>query len=317
MNGSGPDFDRRFGEDVRQGLTSSLKTLHPKYFYDALGSALFDAICRLPWYRIPEAETRLLTDHASDIVRPFGRGTIIELGCGNGEKIDTLAALLSERGESPPFHLVDVSVEALRHTEERLTRRGFSVSTHHAPFETGLRQALAGRREDGPALVLFLGSNIGNFDGAESDVFLRTTASLLSSGDMLLLGADLTKPAGDLMLAYDDPLGVTAAFNRNILVRINQELGGTFDPQRFRHHVVWNPEEGRVEMHLVSDRPQTVSIERLGMRVEFQDGESIWTESSYKYDAAGVIEMAAPAGFSVVQQWIHEPARFALTLFRR
>jgi uncharacterized SAM-dependent methyltransferase len=164
-------------------------------------------------------------------------------------------------------------------------------------------------------LVLLLGSNIGNFDTPAADEFLRQIRVALAPRDFLLLGADLVKPERDLLLAYDDPLGVTAAFNRNLLVRINRELGGSFDIDAFAHRAVWNPAAQRIEMHLESLTDQDVTIAAAGVTVRFARGERIWTESSYKYHESQIEQMGIRAGFVVTEQWIDEDARFALTLF--
>jgi len=161
---------------------------------------------------------------------------------------------------------------------------------------------------------LFLGSNIGNFDPPGADEFLLGVRAALASGDALLVGTDLVKPERDLLLAYDDPLGVTAAFNRNLLVRINRELGGDFDVSAFRHLARWNAPESRVEMHLVAERDQQVHIPGASLEVSFEAGETIWTESSYKYRPDQVVEMLERAGFHIVEQWIDAADGFALTL---
>jgi L-histidine N-alpha-methyltransferase len=165
-------------------------------------------------------------------------------------------------------------------------------------------------------LMLFLGSNLGNFDRPDAEVFLQSARAALRPGDAFLLGTDLVKPEPELLLAYDDPLGVTAAFNRNLLVRVNHELGADFDLSRFAHRAVWNAEESRVEMHLVSDGRQQVRIAGTDVDLTFEDGESIWTESSYKFEMADVVERFARTHFSPIAQWVDESARFGLTLAR-
>ena len=310
-------FAAAFAADVRADLALTPKQLQSKYLYDALGSSLFDAICRLPWYRITRAEMRLLGTHASAIVSALGmdEGTIVELGCGSGEKLVVLAEALTRGGASARVHLIDISSQALAQTEERLNRlQHVSVVGHWSTYEDGLRRAVAARRGGGTMLVLLLGSNIGNFDRPAASRFLDRIRATLAPGDLLLLGADLVKPERELLLAYDDPLGVTAAFNRNLLVRINRELGGTFDLAGFRHRAVWNADESRIEMHLLSTRDQAVRIAAADLDVRFARGEWIWTESSYKYTADGIIEMGAEAGFAARDQWIDAEAGFALTL---
>ena len=323
------DIDR-FAADVRRDLALFPKQLQSKYLYDPLGSSLFEAICRLPWYAITRAETRLLEAHALEIVsciapsRAVGvdsrTPTIVELGCGSGEKLVILAEALQASGASARVHLIDISSQALEQSERTLSRlRHISVVGHRDTYEVGLRRAAAAR-DGGPVLVLLLGSNIGNFDAPAADEFLRAIRGALAPGDALLLGADLVKPERVLQLAYDDPLGVTAAFNRNLLVRINNELGGTFDLDAFAHVAVWNAPERRVEMHLESRRAQSVRIGgpasgRGALVVEFAEGERIWTESSYKYEPEHLEAIGRRAGFSTAEQWIDGGARFALTLF--
>ena len=306
----------QFAAEVRRDLALTPKQLQSKYLYDQLGSSLFEAICRLPWYRITRAESRLLKKHAAGIVDEFCGGTVVELGCGSGEKIMMLAEVLQARGGSARVHLIDISSQALEQTEQRLTRlEHVSVVGHQSTYEEGLRTAAAARVGDDPMLVLLLGSNVGNFDTPAALAFLERIRAALQPGDFLLLGADLVKPAADLILAYDDPLGVTAAFNKNLLVRVNRELGGNFDLNAFAHRAIWSSVEQRIEMHLVSLREQRVTIAAAGADVHFTSGEHIWTESSYKYDADQIQEMGAATGFMTLRQWIDHEAAFALTLF--
>jgi dimethylhistidine N-methyltransferase len=309
-----------FAADVRRDLALTPKQLQSKYLYDALGSSLFEAICRLPWYRITRAERALLGRHAPDIVAGLTAGRavplIVELGCGSGEKIVILAEALQSAGGHARVHLIDISSQALEQSERTLGRLDhISVVGHRETYEVGLRRAAATRDGDHPVLVLLLGSNIGNFDTPAAHEFLRAIRGALQPGDALLLGADLVKPERELQLAYDDPLGVTAAFNLNLLVRINNELGGTFDLDAFAHVAVWNADESRVEMHLESRRNQRVTIARADVSVPFANGERIWTESSYKYETSQIDTMGLDAGFVTTERWIDDEARFALTLF--
>jgi L-histidine N-alpha-methyltransferase len=311
-------LEAEFAADVRRDLALDPKQIQSKYLYDALGSSLFDAICRLPWYRITRAESRLLSVHADAIVSTIGDedGTIVELGCGSGEKLVLLAEALQARGGSAHVHLIDISPQALELTEQRLGRlRHFSVVGHQSTYEVGLRRAVAQRHGDAPMLVLLLGSNLGNFDTPAAAAFLDRIRRALAPGDLLLLGADLVKSEAALLLAYDDPLGVTAAFNRNLLVRINRELGGDFNLSAFAHRAVWNVEQQRIEMRLISRAEQVVRIPAAGSTIRFRSGEWIWTESSYKYTPEQIVEMGAAANFATRDQWVDEDARFALTLF--
>ena len=313
-------LDREFALDVERDLALAPKQLQSKYLYDALGSSLFEAICRLPWYRITRAEQRLLERHAPAVVARLGPSAateplIVELGCGSGEKIVLRAEALQASGRRGRVHLIDISPQALEQSERTLGRlRHISVVGHRETYEVGLRRAAAHRGDDDPVLVLLLGSNIGNFDPPAAHGFLGAIRAALLPGDALLLGADLVKPERDLQLAYDDPLGVTAAFNRNLLVRINRELRGTFDLDAFSHVAVWNPSHHRVEMHLESRADQRVRIGAIDLTVDFARGERIWTESSYKYEPDHITAMGRDAGFATTEQWIDEEARFALTL---
>jgi len=304
-----------FATDVRRHLAKLPRQIPSRYLYDALGSSLFDAICELPWYRVTRAEMRLLVRFAPRIwaaVSPLDR--IIELGAGDGRK---LAALLSGRpgGLAPQrIDLVDISATALESAVRAAgVVAGTPVVAHHATYETGLKAA-SGEGSRGRALVLFLGSNIGNFDPPSADALLRDFATSLRPGDALLLGADLVKPERELLLAYDDPLGVTAAFNLNLLVRLNRELGAAIDPAGFEHRAVWNAAKSRVEMHLVSRCEQTVTIPAAATELKLKAGETIWTESSYKYRPEQIRHAIEGAGFTAAAQWQDARAGFALTL---
>ena len=308
-----------FAADVVRDLQRQPRQLQARYLYDALGSSLFDAICRLPWYHITRAEARLLHRHAREIANTLlsreAGVTLVELGCGNGEK---LAALLDGIPQNVPadVHLIDISVDALQATSARISRfDNVATTSHPAPYEEGLRAVQPTVQQRPGALVLFLGSNIGNFDPPSAQHLLGAIRAPLAKGALLLLGADLVKPEADLVLAYDDPLGVTAAFNKNLLVRVNRELDADFDVTAFDHRAVWNARERRVEMHLVSRREQQVRLAAAELTLGFAAGESIWTESSYKYRPVDIDRMGTECGFSVLKQWIDDEAQFALTLF--
>jgi L-histidine N-alpha-methyltransferase len=305
-----------FADDVRFYLSQTPRQLPSRYLYDDLGSALFDAICRLPWYKVTRAELALLAAHAPAILGNASAGDLlVELGPGNGEKLATLVAAGRPHGASLDVHLVDISKAALTTAARGLV--GFEsirVVTHEAEYEAGLRQVSNERKPGGRSLVLFLGSNIGNFDPDGAIAFLRRVHDALEQGDRLLLGADLRKPEDALLLAYADPLGVTAAFNKNLLVRMNRELDARIDPDGFRHLALWNRDEARVEMHLVSTQSQRIVIPKAGVDVALKQGERIWTESSYKYEPIEVTRLLARCGFSARKQWVDSEARFALTL---
>jgi L-histidine Nalpha-methyltransferase len=311
-----------FAGDVEYYLTLTPRQLPSRYFYDALGSALFEAICELPWYRITHAERDLMARYGRDI---FSRvdpvSTLIELGPGSGEKLATLIEAGRPSHRRLAVHLIDVSATALDLARRTLgTIDGadrLEIVTHQATYEAGLVDAAAQQRSSPSSrrtLTLFLGSNIGNFDPPGADEFLFSIRAALAPGDALLVGTDLVKPEADLLLAYDDPLGVTAAFNRNLLVRINRDLGADFDVDAFRHLAAWNETESRVEMHLVAASRQRVRIPAASLDVTFEEGETIWTESSYKYRPPQVVQMLERAGFRRVEQWVDGVSGFALTL---
>jgi L-histidine Nalpha-methyltransferase len=311
-----PEARRDFLRDVRHDLQLRPRQLQSKYFYDALGSQLFEAICQLPWYLIPRAERTLIEQHAEAIGAALPElTTIVELGCGSGAK---LALLVERMRRTRPMlvRLIDISPTALELSARTLGRLSHvSVVGHRAPYGPGLRDATAHRPAQGSMLVLFLGSNIGNFHASAAEGFLRDVRTCLRPGDGFLLGADLVKPKADLLLAYGDPIGVTAAFNKNLLERINRELGGDFDLGAFDHVPRWNATASRVESHLVSRRDQIVTIGAADLTIPFAAGESIWTESSYKYRPEQLADLGRAAGFACGGQWIEPNARFALTLF--
>jgi len=304
----------RFADDVREFLTQKPRQLPSHYLYDELGSALFEAICRLPWYPLTRAELRLLEAHAGEIL-DAGVTTVIELGAGSGAK---LAALIAGAGTGRgplDLHIVDVSRSALAQASRAL--EGFErvrLVTHETTYEAGLEEFGHARSVTERRLALFLGSNIGNFDPPGRDAFLGTVRAALNPRDALLLGVDLLKPERELLLAYDDPLGVTAAFNLNLLSRINRELRGDFEIDGFAHRALWNEERSRIEMHLCSRRRQRIGIREADLEFVMAEGEMIWTESSYKYDPPQIVSMLEGAGFGVRAQWIDSVDRFALTL---
>ena len=307
---------KQFAIDVEYYLSQQPRQLPSRYFYDALGSALFEAICRLPWYGITRAELRLIERHGPAILRhldPLAR--LVELGPGNGGKLLRLLKTWSTALQRLEVHLVDVSPAALAEASRALsTLPDVHVITHEASYEAGLADVMRDRSPLGRTLALFLGSNIGNFDRPGADAFLREIGARLAEGDALLVGADLVKPEPQLLAAYADPLGLTAAFDRNLLLRVNRELGGDFDLAQFGHRAVWNAEESRVEMHLVSRRRQRVQIDAADLDITLEAGEAIWTESSYKYEASDIVATLERAGFGLIEQWIDREDQFALTL---
>ena len=303
-----------FASEVRHFLTQHPRQLPSRYLYDELGSALFEAICRLPWYPLTRAELRLLTSHAREIL-DAGVTTVIELGSGSGAKLSALIAEAGTGRSRLDLHIVDVSRSALAEATRALERFDHvRVVAHERTYEVGLEEFGLARSVAGRRLALFLGSNIGNFDPAGRDAFLASVRAALGAGDTLLLGVDLVKPQRDLRLAYDDPLGVTAAFNLNLLARINHELQGNFELGRFAHHALWNEEHSRIEMHLRSSRTQRIRVRAADLDFVMAEGEMIWTESSYKYHPPQIVSMLEGSGFRVRAQWIDGVDRFALAL---
>ena len=311
---TGGEDGHAFAESARFYLQMNPRQLPSRFLYDTLGSALFEAICHLPWYSVTRSELRLLARHAVTIGRALRQhGRVVELGCGSGEK---LATLLTHAGvQAIRAHLIDLSQAALTRSMETLAAIpdfDLRVTTHLATYEEGL---LSLPSDDQPTLVAFLGSNLGNFDPPGAAAFLRQIRAALRPRDQLLLGIDLIKPERDLLLAYDDPLGLTAAFNKNLLLRLNTEMDADFAIDRFAHRAVWNSAASRVEMHLVSLAAQDVAVNRADLRFRLEKGETIWTESSYKFRPEGIRQLVEPAGFIQQHQWIDEQAAFALTLF--
>jgi dimethylhistidine N-methyltransferase len=306
-----------FAAHVRYYLTQSPRQLPSRYLYDALGSALFEAICHLPWYRITRAEEAQLRRHGAAVLRSVAPlSSLVELGSGSGEKLKILLAQRSPQAPPVDVHVVDISASALEATSRALrSLESVRLRTHLGSYEDGLREIRETRYGEGHSLVLFLGSNIGNYDSPGASAFVHGVRRHLGAGDALLLGTDLVKPERELLLAYDDPLGVTAAFNRNLLLRINRELRGDFDVTAFAHQAVWNAEESRIEMHLVARSRQQVHIEAAQLAFAMEPGEGIWTESSYKYHPEDIRRRAEPAGFRMAAQWIDAEDGFALTLF--
>jgi L-histidine N-alpha-methyltransferase len=305
-----------FAESVREGLTKrGQKELPSKYLYDEVGSALFETICVLPEYGLTRADARLLEKYSGEIVTrlPFPIH-VAELGSGSGKKTRWILEALSRR-QKTYYYPIEISPSALAACEKELGRIDLvSMVGYEQPYLEGLRAVAEGREEKDHLLVLFLGSTIGNFDREAGEEFLREVRDALQPGDALLLGTDLEKSVEDQLLAYDDPAGVTAAFNLNLLARINRELRANFDLSCFRHQACWNSEERRIEMHLRSTRRQRVEVFAAGLGVMLDEGETIWTESSHKYRLGEVLAMAERTGFRCDGQWIDKEWPFAQNL---
>ena len=306
----------KFAEEVRAGLEKpGQKEISSKYLYDDVGSALFEVISLLPEYGLTRAGERILRKHAEEITARVASPMIVaELGSGSGKKTRLILEAIARR-QPTTYHPIEISPAALamcRHELEDMD--SVSVLGFETGYLDGLRQVAARRQQGEHLLVLFLGSSIGNFERKPGEQFLRRVREVLTPGDALLLATDLEKPVEQLLRAYDDPLGVTAAFNLNLLARINRELEADFDLSRFRHVARYNTEERRIEMHLRSTLDQTVTIRKAELTVTVQEGETIWTESSHKYAPQEIVEMARRTGFRCDAQWFDREWAFAQNL---
>jgi len=304
-----------FAHDVRAGLmVKGQKKLAPKYLYDALGSALFEAITQLPEYALWRAERRLLKEHAAEIAAAAAAASVLELGSGSAKKTAYLLQSLLRR-QAVKYWSIELSRAAIDMTRLELAGlSGLEFRGIEQEYLPGLDAALSTRATEGQALVLFLGSSLGNFDDLEGVRFLQQVRRILRSGDTLLLGADLVKPQEQLLAAYDDALGVTAAFNLNLLVRMNRELGADFRLQQFRHRARFNAELRDVEMHIESRADQEVRFAGAGFSVRFRAGETIHTESSHKYSLEELGQIIQSSGFRCSNQWIDGEGLFASSL---
>jgi L-histidine N-alpha-methyltransferase len=304
--------DEALRRDVRHGLTQTPKSLPPKWFYDSVGSDLFDQITRLPEYYPTRAEAQILRTHAGEIVAASGADTLVELGSGTSEKTRMLLDALRDRGSLHRFVPFDVDAGVLKAAGAAIEQEypGIEIDAVCGDFEENLGKI----PDNGRRLVAFLGSTIGNLTPGPRADFLASVADLLKPGDSLLLGTDLVKDTGRLVRAYDDSAGVTARFNRNVLAVVNRELGADFDIDSFDHVARWNDAEERIEMWLRSTRPQRVHIAALGLDIDFADGEEMLTEVSSKFRPLGVDGELAAAGLRRTHWWTDESGDFGLSL---
>ena len=309
--------DTKVARAVRAGLASVPRRLPPWLFYDEAGSRLFDEITELPEYYLTRTEHSILARNAGEILALTAAGArlrIAELGAGSAAKTRLLLAAAIERQGSLLYEPIDISLTALLVARARIEREipGARVCPLVMDYTNGfaLDPAAPGERR----LLLYIGSSIGNFEPRESAHLLHKLRAQLQSGDSLLLGVDLVKDESVLLHAYDDAAGVTAAFNKNLLVRLNRELSADFDPAAFVHRAVWNPVHSRMEMHLESRAAQRVRIGALGWKVEFDAGETIHTENSYKFQPGQAEEMLKEAGFVPAATWTDPRGWFAVCL---
>jgi L-histidine Nalpha-methyltransferase len=314
-----PHLSDKVASSVYEGLLSRPKWLPSWLFYDSAGSRLFDEITRIPEYYVTRTERAILESCASEIVSRAAGGNalrLVELGAGSAEKTRLLLSAAVQRQDTVFYEPVDVSASALIEAQMRIEEEipGVLVCPRVADYthELELDSTLPKERR----LVLYIGSSIGNFEPGESLLLLERVRAALDPGDCLLLGVDLVKEHSVLLAAYADQAGVTAAFNRNVLVRLNRELDADFHPESFAHRAIWNAEKSRMEMHLVSETKQTFWLPSIDRRVEFAAGESIHTENSYKYRPGDAEALAAKAGFAHEATWMDERGWFAVCLAR-
>jgi L-histidine N-alpha-methyltransferase len=306
-----------FMHDVQRGLAKSgQKELYSKYLYDEVGSALFDTITVLPEYGLTRADARLLRRHSRDLAQRLKRPSmVIELGSGSGSKTRWI---LSELAAKQPvtYCPIDISESALHQCWRDLSQiDSVEIVPFAQSYLDGLQQAVRMRPAGTTLLVLFLGSTIGNFEPARAEEFLCEIRQYLLPGDVFYLSTDLQKEVPRMIEAYDDPVGVTAAFNLNLLARINRELDGNFVLSQFQHQARYSEEEHRIEMHLLSMVDQTVEIGS-DLTVELRQGETIWTESSYKFRLEDLVQLARRTGFECEEQWVDSDWPFAQNVFR-
>ena len=304
--------DAALRRDVRDGLTQQPKTLPPKWFYDAVGSDLFDQITRLPEYYPTRAEAQILAARAGEIATASGADTLVELGSGTSEKTRALLSALREQGSLRRFIPFDVDPSVLQLAGQAIQQEypGVEINAVCGDFEEHLGKIPAvGRR-----LVAFLGSTLGNLTPGPRAEFLVSVSEMMQPGDTLLLGTDLVKDVDRLVRAYDDSAGVTAQFNRNVLTVVNRELGADFDVPAYEHVAKWNADEERIEMWLRSTRPQRVHITALDLDVDFADGEEMLTEVSCKFRRSGVDAELAAAGLERTHWWTDDAGDFGLSL---
>jgi L-histidine Nalpha-methyltransferase len=312
-----PEIISEFASDVVVGLSQpGQKELPSKYLYDEVGSTLFDVICLLPEYGLSRAGMRLLQRHSAEIVAKLPSPVVVaELGSGSGVKTRLLLEALS-RKQRVNYYPIDISLSALNRCQQEIGQMDrVSIVGFERAYLDGLQEVAARRKEGEGLLVLFLGSTIGNFDRPAGDQFLREVRAVLQKDDALLLATDLEKPVPQLLAAYDDPTGVTAAFDKNLLARINRDLDADFDLSQFEHVARYDQAERRVEMHLRSKVWQRITIREAGYRFYLREGETIWTESSHKYNPQEVAQMGERTGYRCDAQWCDTEWPFAQNLF--
>jgi dimethylhistidine N-methyltransferase len=307
-----------FAEDVRTGLGRRPYSLMPKYFYDDVGSALFETITRLPEYYLTRIERDLLATYGAEIVAAFdGPLELIELGSGSAAKTRLIIDAILERQDALTFHPIDISPDALVESSHALVaaHERLAVRAYAGDYFAVLRARRIVTRDR--ALALFLGSNVGNFEPAQARELFGLLGAQLAPGDGFAVGYDLKKDRSVLEPAYDDPTGVTAAFNKNLLARINRELGGDFDLRAFSFCARYDERAGVVRSYLRAERALTAHVPGAGIDVPFDAGDTIHTESSYKFAREDMTALLAPCGFGEARTYTDAAGRYALSLFIR
>lgn len=307
-------IDAEFARHVHEGLAAKNKRLDPKYFYDEQGSRLFEEICMQPEYYPTRTEASILQDQGSRIIDAAGnaRMVLVEFGSGSSKKTKILIRKILEKQGDLHYFPIDISLSALLEASAGLEAEfsGLKVMQVHSDFAAGINLI---EKAEGRKIIIFLGSSIGNFDPDDAVAFLSDVAGRMERRDLLLVGFDLQKDAKTLRSAYNDAKGATARFNRNVLARINRELGGEFDLSNFDHNAIYNEEKDRIEMHLVSKKEQTIKVRHAGV-FRFRHGESIHTENSYKYTIAQIEGLVEKAGLVVRRHFTDKNKWFDLAL---
>ncbi len=314
---AGAEQSETLADAVRRGLSERPKSLPCQFFYDATGSRLFERICELPEYYLTRTEDAILREHADEMVAGWTRSpAVIELGSGSSTKTQRLLAAALETYERLHYAPIDVSATILEESARALVRDfpALRVTGYAADYRVALQRACKSLR--GPKLVVFLGSSLGNYQTEAAVELLAMIAGELGPDDRLLLGTDLAKDRATLEAAYDDGAGVTARFNKNLLARINRELGADFRLDRFAHQARYREDRGRVEIHLISLEDQVVQVPGADLEVRFAEGEAIHTENSHKYSIDGLHKISERAGFVEEAAWTDPDERFRVQRWR-
>ncbi len=314
-------FKTQFEEEVYNGLTTFPKHLSSKYFYDAIGDKLFQDIMQMPEYYLTDAEFEIFETHKQEITDFFSKTdtpfNLIELGAGDGKKTKLLLRQLMKKKEHFSYYPIDISQNVLDGLDDSLREElpKLTVVPEQGTYFEALERIDA--KDKGRKVILFLGSNIGNLLHKQAIVFLSQVQALMRKGDLFFVGLDLKKNPQTILDAYNDPTGITAAFNKNVLTRINRELGGTFELDAFMHWEVYDPETGTAKSYLVSKKEQSVTIEALDLTIDFKPWETIHTEISQKYDDATVNWLAAQSGLQVIKRYTDANKLYANYVFEK